>query len=38
MVSAQNFCGRLHGFMPIVIVAVEKEQFDKWIPEKMLEL
>ncbi|WP_065433852.1 cytochrome c oxidase subunit II [Ehrlichia ruminantium] len=36
--QCSELCGRLHGFMPIVIVAVEKEQFDKWIQEKTLEL
>ncbi|AHX05250.1 cytochrome c oxidase, subunit II [Ehrlichia chaffeensis str. Liberty] len=36
--QCSELCGRLHGFMPIVIVAVEKEQFDEWIQKKTLEL
>ena len=36
--QCSELCGRLHGFMPIVIVAVEKEQFNEWIQKKMLEL
>ena len=36
--QCSELCGRLHGFMPIVIVAVEKEQFNEWIQNKTLEL
>ncbi|MGN7618741.1 MAG: cytochrome c oxidase subunit II [Ehrlichia sp.] len=36
--QCSELCGRLHGFMPIVIVAVEKEQFNEWIKNKTLEL
>ena len=36
--QCSELCGRLHGFMPIVIVAVEKEQFDEWIQKKTLDL
>ena len=36
--QCSELCGRLHGFMPIVVVAVEKEQFNEWIQGKILEL
>lgn len=29
-----ELCGRDHGFMPIVVRAVEQEEYDKWVAEK----
>src|SRR5690606_29855803 len=29
-----ELCGQLHGFMPIVVNAVEREEFDAWLAEK----
>ena len=29
--QCSELCGRLHGFMPIVVEAVTKEEFEKWI-------
>lgn len=29
-----ELCGRDHGFMPIVVEAVQQEQFDKWVSER----
>ncbi|MDB1135521.1 cytochrome c oxidase subunit II [Candidatus Anaplasma sp. TIGMIC] len=32
--QCSELCGRLHGFMPIVIEAVTQEQYDKWLASK----
>lgn len=29
-----ELCGRDHGFMPIVVIAMEQEDYDKWVSEK----
>lgn len=29
-----ELCGRDHGFMPIVVRAVEQDEYDKWVAEK----
>ncbi|QXK91671.1 cytochrome c oxidase subunit II [Neoehrlichia mikurensis] len=34
--QCSELCGRLHGFMPITIVAVSKEEFAKWVKEHKL--
>ncbi|KJV69523.1 cytochrome c oxidase subunit II [Candidatus Neoehrlichia lotoris str. RAC413] len=34
--QCSELCGRLHGFMPITIVAVSKEEFAKWTKENKL--
>lgn len=30
-----ELCGRDHGFMPIVVVAMEQEQYDAWVKETL---
>ena len=32
--QCSELCGRLHGFMPIVVEAVTQEEFDAWIAQK----
>ncbi|MCS3903319.1 cytochrome c oxidase subunit 2 [Methylohalomonas lacus] len=32
-----ELCGRDHGFMPIVLVAKEKDEYEKWLAEKKAE-
>ncbi len=32
-----ELCGRLHGFMPIVVRAVTQEEYDQWIEQKLAE-
>lgn len=29
-----ELCGKDHGFMPIVVIAMEKEDYDQWVEEK----
>lgn len=30
-----ELCGRDHGFMPIVVIAMEKDQYDAWVKETL---
>ena len=32
-----ELCGRLHGFMPIVVRAVPQAEYDQWVAEKLAE-
>lgn len=32
-----ELCGRLHGFMPIVVRAVTQEEYDRWVAQKLEE-
>lgn len=33
-----ELCGRDHGFMPIVVIAMEQDQYDKWVKTTVAEL
>ena len=33
-----ELCGRAHGFMPIVVHAMEEDEYDQWLADKKLEL
>ncbi len=33
-----ELCGRAHGFMPIVVQAMEPEQYDQWLADKKAEI
>lgn len=33
-----ELCGRAHGFMPIVVQAVEEDEYDQWLASKKLEM
>lgn len=35
--QCSELCGRLHGFMPIVVEAVTQEQFEAWLAQKKVE-
>jgi cytochrome c oxidase subunit 2 len=32
-----ELCGRLHGFMPIVVRAVTQQEYDRWVEQKLAE-
>lgn len=33
-----ELCGRAHGFMPVVVHAMEEEKYDQWLADKKLEI
>lgn len=36
--QCSELCGQLHGFMPIEVVAVERDRFDDWVAERQAAL
>ena len=36
--QCSELCGQLHGFMPIEVVAVERDRFDAWVAERQAAL